>query len=268
MQQQQQQQQPQHHMHQFGLPPPPQPPMQQQQQQIDSQGTLILPNDMASGNEKALMWSHAQYVPESGYSTQTPSISSTDSYLNAHENAMDTTIASTLTACAEPVSFQQPSQAFYDATMQLQTSKMHSTQATDQQQSATSAAAATAESSGGDDNAVANWINYQDNSEMALKAIPDLLKLLVDEDLVVVQQAAILLNQMSRTEGPRIAMIQTPSAVKCLVDCLITTADLETARSLVGALYGVSMQKPLGVQAIVESKALEPLVKMLRYFHV
>jgi hypothetical protein len=114
-----------------------------------------------------------------------------------------------------------------------------------------------------DNNAVANWMNYQDNSEMALKAIPELLKLITDEDLIVVQQAAILFNQMSRNEGPRIALIQTNNAVHCLVDCLNTTADIETARSLVGTLYSVSTQKPCGVQAIINSKALNTLVKML-----
>jgi len=113
------------------------------------------------------------------------------------------------------------------------------------------------------DNAVANWMNYQDNSEMALKAIPELLKLITDEDLIVVQQAAILFNQMSRNEGPRMALIQTNNAVQCLVNCLNTTADIETARSLVGTLYSVSTQKPAGVQAIINSNALNTLVKML-----
>ncbi len=113
------------------------------------------------------------------------------------------------------------------------------------------------------DNAIADWINYQDNSEMAIKAIPDLLKLLVDEDLVVVQQAAILLNQMSRMEVPRMGLIQNGNAIQCLVDCLNMTADIETARNLVGALYGISAQKPLGVQAIGNSKALQPLIKIL-----
>ena len=98
------------------------------------------------------------------------------------------------------------------------------------------------------DNAVANWMNNQDSSETALKAIPELLKLITDEDLIVVQQAAILFNQMSRNEGPRMALIHTHNAVQCLVDCLNTTADIETARSLVGTLYSVSTQKPAGVQ--------------------
>lgn len=177
--------------------------------------------DATQSSEKALLWSHTQYMSESGYSTQAPSISSMDSYMNTESQKTETT------AQQQPVE-NQPVQPQHE-----------------------------------EDNAVANWINYQDNSEMALKAIPDLLKLLIDEDLVVVQQAAILLNQMARMEGPRQALIQTNNAVQCLVDCLNTTADLETARSLVGALYGISTQKQTGTQSIVNSKALQPLVKML-----
>ncbi|RNA01032.1 catenin beta-1 [Brachionus plicatilis] len=184
--------------------------------------------DATQSSEKALMWSHTQYMTESGYSTQAPSISSMDSYMNTDSQKTDAT-------APQPVQQQQVAAA-------------ESVQPPPEQE---------------EDNAVANWINYQDNSEMALKAIPDLLKLLIDEDLVVVQQAAILLNQMARMEGPRQALIQTSNAVQCLVDCLNTTADLETARSLVGALYGISTQKQSGTQAIVNSKALQPLVKML-----
>lgn len=180
--------------------------------------------DASQSNEKALMWSHTQYMSESGYSTQAPSISSMDSYMDSQKTDTTATPSTTSTATAN-----QP----------------------------------TAEASQEEDNAVANWINYQESSEMALKAIPDLLKLLIDEDLVVVQQAACLLHQMSKTEGPRQALIQFPNTVQYLVDCLNTTADFETARNLVGALFGISLQKGPGTQALINSKALPPLVKML-----
>ena len=204
-------------------------------------GGINLPDSCPSSSEKALMWSTTQYMSESGYNTQAPSISSIDSFLN--NDQMDTTINNN-----NNQQYVQPVQQQFYQQQQPPQQQVEPTPA---------------ENKNDENNAVANWMNSQDSCEMAMKAIPDLLKLLIDEDLVVVQQAAILLNQMARTEGPRLALIQTPNAVKCLVDCLITTADLETARSLVGALYGVSAQKPLGVQALAESKALEPLVKML-----
>jgi hypothetical protein len=232
--------------------------VQYNQMQHQHQSGLNLP-DASSSSEKALMWSTTQYGMESGYSTMAPSISSIDAFLNNEQ--MDSTMST--------MEHQQSSA--------VSTANTLTTEATIMSQPATVAPAPppppsqvqsvpdTVANGGEADetNAVANWINYQDNSEMALKAIPDLLKLLIDEDLVVVQQAAILLNQMSRLEGPRVGLIQTTNAVQCLVDCLNTTADLETARSLVGTLYGVSTQKPAGTQAIVNSKALQPLVKML-----
>jgi catenin beta 1 len=222
---------------------------QQQMQQQQHQSGLNLP-DASSSSEKALMWSTTQYGMESGYSTMAPSISSIDAFLNNEQmdstmSTMESTTTTTITTPAE------------------QTSVIVIPPETSAAAAAPPPPPLMVEPEDEETNAVANWINYQDNSEMALKAIPDLLKLLIDEDLVVVQQASILLNQMSRIEGPRLGLIQTSNAVQCLVDCLNTTADLETARSLVGTLYGVSTQKPTGTQAIINSKALQPLVKML-----
>lgn len=180
-------------------------------------------NQVPSSNEKALMWSQTQYMTESGYSTQAPSICSIDSSTCSYQTKQDNTI--------------QDTESTSSTTKQPETNN--------------------------DNNAVANWMNYQDNSEMALKAIPELLKLLQDEDLVVVREASIFFNNMVKIEGPRIALIQTTNAVQCLVDCLNTTADLDTARCLCGALYGVSTQKTIGPEAIINSKALDPLIKML-----
>jgi len=222
-------------------------------------GGLSLPDSTsASSNEKALMWSNTQYMTESGYSTQAPSISSIDAFLN--NDQMDSTINNmdTTTTAASTSSTLMPPQV-----AEWNQQQKYPIQQPEVIQPPKEAAPQPEQETNDNDNAVANWMNYQDNSEMALKAIPELLKLITDEDLIVVQQAAILFNQMSRNEGPRMALIQTNNAVQCLVDCLNTTADLETARSLVGTLYSVSTQKPAGVQAIINSKALATLVKML-----
>jgi len=238
------------------------------QQQHHSMG-LNLP-DASSSSEKALMWGSSGYMTESGYSTQAPSISGSidpfgtnntdqlDSTMSC--NNMDTTASITATTIMPAASNSNDWNYNKMASNTAAAAPQPQAQPQAQQSIERPSEAACDEDS---DNAVANWMNYQDNSEMALKAIPELLKLITDEDLIVVQQAAILFNQMSRNEGPRMALIQTSNAVQCLVDCLNTTADLETARSLVGTLYSVSTQKPAGVQAIINSKALNTLVKML-----
>ena len=48
--------------------------------------------------------------------------------------------------------------------------------------------------------AVVNLINYQDDADLATKAIPELIKLLNDEDQVVVSQAAMMVHQLSKKE--------------------------------------------------------------------
>jgi catenin beta 1 len=246
-----------------------QPHQQMHPGQSQIGGGLSLP-DASSSSEKALMWGgSSQYMPESGYSTQAPSISgSIDPFSNNNDQMdstmsvgnMDTNTTTTTNTVQNDWNYnknvqQQPQPQAPAAYQQPQQQQ--------QQPELISEVKEVVVTEDDSDNAVANWMNYQDSPEMALKAIPELLKLITDEDLIVVQQAAILFNQMSRNEGPRMALIQTNNAVQCLVDCLNTTADIETARSLVGTLYSVSTQKPAGVQAIINSKALNTLVKML-----
>lgn len=234
-----------------------------------SQMGLSLP-DATSSSEKALMWGSSNYMTESGYSTQAPSISGSIDPFGSNE--IDTTMSNmdtnTTTTVQNDWNYSkgiQPPAPQAQQHNSFAPQQQHQQQQQQQQQAPVEIISEKPAPPAEDDsdNAVANWMNYQDNSEMALKAIPELLKLITDEDLIVVQQAAILFNQMSRNEGPRLALIQTNNAVQCIVDCLNTTADIETARSLVGTLYSVSTQKPDGVQAIINSKALNTLVKML-----
>lgn len=226
------------------------------QLQHPGQSQIGLPDNATSSSEKALMWGGAgQFMPESGYSTQAPSISGSCDPFGQQEQMDNTMSLGGGGNGMETTTTIQNNEWDYSKNVQYQPQPV-SVDLTIESKEVT-----TVEDDS--DNAVANWMNYQDNSEMALKAIPELLKLITDEDLIVVQQAAILFNQMSRNEGPRMALIQTNNAVQCLVDCLNTTTDIETARSLVGTLYSVSTQKPAGVQAIINSNALHPLVKML-----
>lgn len=238
---------------------------QQQHNQLhpgQSQIGLSLP-DASSSSEKALMWGgSSQFMPESGYSTQAPSISgSIDPFGTNNNEAMDNMSQCGTNMETITTSTVQQNDWNYNKVTAFAPQQPQQPQQQPPQEPEIIETEKPADDDS--DNAVANWMNYQDNSEMALKAIPELLKLITDEDLIVVQQAAILFNQMSRNEGPRMALIQTNNAVQCLVDCLNTTADIETARSLVGTLYSVSTQKPAGVQAIINSKALNTLVKML-----
>ena len=55
-----------------------------------------------------------------------------------------------------------------------------------------------------------NLINYQDNAILVTRAIPELIKLLNDEDQVVVSQAAMSVLQLSKKEASRHAIMNSP----------------------------------------------------------
>merc|ERR1719471_2539555 len=60
--------------------------------------------------------------------------------------------------------------------------------------------------------AVVNLINYQDDADLATRAIPELIKLLNDEDQVVVSQAAMMVHQLSKKEASRHAIMNSPQS--------------------------------------------------------
>lgn len=69
--------------------------------------------------------------------------------------------------------------------------------------------------------AVVNLINYQDNAELATWAIPELIKLLNDEDQVVVSQAAVMVYQLSNREAALHAIINSPQVCMCFYIILL-----------------------------------------------
>ena len=78
--------------------------------------------------------------------------------------------------------------------------------------------------------AVVNLINYQDDADLATRAIPELIKLLNDEDQVVVSQAAMMVHQLSKKEASRHAIMNSPQMVAALVKALSNSSDLVRKR--------------------------------------
>lgn len=110
--------------------------------------------------------------------------------------------------------------------------------------------------------AVVNLINYQDDAELAMKAIPDLIKLLNDEDQVVVGQAAMVVHQLSKKEASRLAIINSPQMVAALVRAMSNSNDIETMRCAVGTLHNLSHHRA-GLLSIFKSGGIPALVKLL-----
>merc|ERR1711970_1555122 len=110
--------------------------------------------------------------------------------------------------------------------------------------------------------AVVNLINYQDDADLATRAIPELIKLLNDEDQVVVSQAAMMVHQLSKKEASRHAIMNSPKMVEALVKAISNTSDLESTKGAVGTLHNLSHHRQ-GLLAIFKSGGIDALVKLL-----
>ncbi|XP_069566003.1 junction plakoglobin-like isoform X1 [Brachyistius frenatus] len=110
--------------------------------------------------------------------------------------------------------------------------------------------------------AIVHLINYQDDAELATRAVPELTKLLADDDPVVVNKAAMIVNQLTRKEASRRVLVQSPAMVGAVVRAMTTAADMETARCAASVLHSLSHQRE-GLLAIFKSGGIPALVRML-----
>lgn len=110
--------------------------------------------------------------------------------------------------------------------------------------------------------AIIHLINYQDDAELATRAIPELTKLLNDEDQVVVSKAAMIVNQLSKKEASRRALMQSPQMVAAVVRTMQNTSDMETARCTTSILHNLSHHRE-GLLSIFKSGGIPALVRML-----
>ncbi|KAG8147952.1 putative Catenin beta-1-like protein [Naja naja] len=109
--------------------------------------------------------------------------------------------------------------------------------------------------------AVVNLINYQDDAELATRAIPELTKLLNDEDQVVVNKASIMVHQLSKKEASRHAIMRSPQMVSAIVRTMQNTDDVETARCTAGTLHNLSHHRE-GLLAIFKSGGAKMAVRL------
>merc|ERR1712051_1092632 len=112
--------------------------------------------------------------------------------------------------------------------------------------------------------AVVNLINYQDDADLATRAIPELIKLLNDEDQVVVSQAAMMVHQLSKKEASRHAIMNSPQMVAALVKAIANTNDLESTKGAVGTLHNLSMHREGSKMAVRLAGGLQKMVALLQ----
>lgn len=81
---------------------------------------------------------------------------------------------------------------------------------------------------------------------------------------VVVSKAAMIVNQLSKKEASRRALMQSPQVVAAVVRTMQSTSDLDTARCTTSILHNLSHHRE-GLLSIFKSGGIPALVRMLRY---
>lgn len=81
---------------------------------------------------------------------------------------------------------------------------------------------------------------------------------------VVVNKAAMIVNQLTRKEASRRALMQSPQMVAAVVRAMQNTSDMETTRATASILHNLSHQRE-GLLAIFKSGGIPALVRMLRW---
>lgn len=231
------------------------------------------PQDMMSAKEQTLMWQQNSYLVDSGIhsgvATQVPSLSGRDEDemdadplmfdldqgfpQNFTQNQVDD-----MNAQLSQTRSQRVRAAMFPETLE-EGMEIPSTQFDPQQPTAVQRLS---EPSQMLKHAVVNLINYQDDADLATRAIPELVKLLNDEDTVIVSQAAMMVHQLSKKEASRHAIMNSPQMIEALVRAISNSNDLETTKGAVGTLHNLSHHRQ-GLLAIFKSGGIPALVKLL-----
>ena len=111
-------------------------------------------------------------------------------------------------------------------------------------------------------NAVVDIINYKDDAEITEKALPELIRLLNDDDPIVAGQAALVLHTLARKEASRLALA-TPQMIQALIQAASNPrANDETRRGVAGVFHCLSHQKQ-GLLVIFRGASIPLLVRLL-----
>uniref|UniRef100_A0A3P8TXS4 Junction plakoglobin a n=1 Tax=Amphiprion percula TaxID=161767 RepID=A0A3P8TXS4_AMPPE len=218
--------------------------------------------DVDSGMVKVAEWQQTMYTHDSGIQSGATTIRDDDGDYTTSKHYTITTTTSTEPADLESqyamTRAQRVRAAMFPETLEAGTTFL-STQTDPSQMTNVQRLA---EPSQMLKTAIIHLINYQDDAELATRAVPELTKLLNDEDQVVVSKAAQIVNQLTRKEASRRALMQSPQMVAAVVRAMQNTSDMETARATASILHNLSHQRE-GLLSIFKSGGIPALVRML-----
>ncbi|KAA8595177.1 hypothetical protein FQN60_012312, partial [Etheostoma spectabile] len=212
-----------------------------------------------SGMAKVAEWQQTMYSVDSGIQSGATTVRDEDAdYTTSKHYTTTTTVTEHLDVDAPHTRAERLRAAMFPETLERNTTiistQIDPSQMTNVQQ--------LAEPSQMLKTAIIHLINYQDDAELATRAVPELTKLLNDEDQVVVSKAAQIVNQLTRKEASRRAMMQSPQMVAAVVRVMQNTSDMETARATASILHNLSHQRE-GLLSIFKCGGIPALVRML-----
>lgn len=112
-------------------------------------------------------------------------------------------------------------------------------------------------------NAVIDIINFKEDAEITEKALPELIRLLHDDDPMVAGQAALILHSLAKKEASRSALATGPM-LQALTQALSNPrANDEMRRGIAGVLHCLSQQQQPGLLILFRSGGIPLLVKLL-----
>ena len=102
----------------------------------------------------------------------------------------------------------------------------------------------------------------ENTDDTTLQAIPKVIELLQDEDPVVVHNAAVLVQQLSKIERNKPILIAHKALIEALVTTLSTSQEPEIIRVITGCLHSLSQSKQ-GLRAICQNGGVVTLIQIL-----
>lgn len=111
--------------------------------------------------------------------------------------------------------------------------------------------------------AIVDLINYLDDATAAQKSIPEIIKLLNDEDKLVVQKAIAFIEQLSNKDASKQALANSQPLINALINLLNTTNDPQMQRNIASALHHITSDQPSGIQLLFKSGGIAALIKLL-----
>ncbi len=88
--------------------------------------------------------------------------------------------------------------------------------------------------------AIMHLINYQEDADVTIKAIPELLKLLNDDEKSVVVKTLKLIDQLSRKDASKFALSSSQALIGALISIILNKNDLELHNSCASILNNLT----------------------------